>query len=261
MHYKKESLNKLLDFISEIAKEKENEWFKQALISKIVSIDTHNPNESAISEIYEYCIRLIIKDHAAKFYKDFKLIDIKDALINDFIRMEKFRREDNFEDFCLAAFQQLEAIVNKLCIDHEIGKYFIENKNTPAILKFDRETNDYVRRGNQTVGKLIFQTSDEQKINDSLGKNIQHWYFNQKYRAVLYYYYYNTEIIATSDNYDKIYDVGNYLYQGRNLNHRGSVPSQFNQTILEVIVPNQHKYYFKFLGFLEDFVSGVNLNI
>ena len=43
-----------------------------------------------------------------------ELVEIKSKLIEDFIRMEHFRRDDNFEDFCLAMFQQLEGTINFL---------------------------------------------------------------------------------------------------------------------------------------------------
>ena len=39
---------------------------------------------------------------------------MKEKLIQDFIRMERFRRDDNFEDFCLAAYQQIELIISTL---------------------------------------------------------------------------------------------------------------------------------------------------
>ena len=70
MPYKKESLEKLLVLIDTISKEEGNKWFKIKLISKY-SINNNLVENSAIDEIYEYCIKNIIRDEALKFYHDY----------------------------------------------------------------------------------------------------------------------------------------------------------------------------------------------
>ena len=62
------------------------------------------------------------------FYKDFNLPSINDELCNDYVRMEQYRREDNFEEFCMAMFQQIELIVNTLS-NNNIENYVRENWN------------------------------------------------------------------------------------------------------------------------------------
>lgn len=76
--------------------------------------------DDRISHIYEYCIEEVIKKQANEFYNDFPISSIKDILIEDFIRMEFFRRKDNFGDFCLSLYQQIECITNKLCEDRQL---------------------------------------------------------------------------------------------------------------------------------------------
>jgi hypothetical protein len=93
MTINRDSLSKLVVFIGEIAKTEGYEWFRNEIASKL-NLDSELGNPTAIEEIYEYCIRLIIKEQAEKFYEDFKLIDIKEDLLEDFVRMEKFRREE-----------------------------------------------------------------------------------------------------------------------------------------------------------------------
>jgi hypothetical protein len=258
MNYKKENLIKLSKLIEEISRQPDNYWFRDLIYQKLPSNNFDSFSSPKLEEIYEHCIRKIIKEHAEKFYSDFKLLGVKDKLIEDFVRMEKFRRDDNFEDFCLAAYQQLELIISTLLISKEFSNYFKENKDLPALLKYDNVTGNFIRRGNLTLGKLIFLTGDQTKINNQITAPIQGWFFNHKYRAVLFYYYFNKEIKTNTDLFDRIYDIGNFLYQGRNLNHRGSVQSQYQQNIIDDLIPNQHKYYFKFLGFLEDFVTTIN---
>jgi hypothetical protein len=257
----KGNLEKLIDFVIELSKLKENSWFKEELSRQLLINNSSELSSPQIDEIYEHCVYKIINDHAQRFYSDFKLFTVKEKLIQDFIRMERFRRDDNFEDFCLAAYQQIELIISTLLISPEFSNYFRENKDIPAVLKYDNTTGEFIRRGNQTIGKLIFLTSDQAKINIQITAPMQGWFFNHKYRAVLYFYYFNKELRTNSDLFDRIYEIGNFLYQGRNLNHRGAIQSQYQQNIIDDLIPNQHKYYFKFLGFLEDFITTINKNI
>jgi hypothetical protein len=260
MKVKRNNLEKLIALIAEISNQPENEWFKNELIKKL-NIDGTDNNSSTINEIYEYCIKLILRDHATKFYASFKFEDLKDNLVADFIRMEQFRRDDNFEDFCLAAFQQFEAIVNRLSSEPLFIEYIKVNKDLPAFLRYDSTSKTFVRKGNDKISSLIFQTNETVKLESFYKKPLNEWFFTQKYRAVLYYYYFDTSVKINSEFYDSLYNTGNFLYQGRNQNHRGSTPTQYQQSILDKLIPNKHKYYFKFLGFLEDFVSTVNSNI
>lgn len=257
----KGNLEKLIDFVIELSKLNENSWFKEDLSRKLLVNNSSELTSPQLDEIYELCVFKIINEHAQRFYSDFKLFTVKKNLIQDFIRMERFRRDDNFEDFCLAAYQQLELIISTLIISTEFWNYFKENKDLPAVLKYDNATGKFIRRGNQTIGKLLFQTSDQAKIDIQINAPLQGWFFNHKYRAVLYYYYFNKELRTNSDFFDRIYEIGNFLYQGRNLNHRGASQSQYQQKIIDDLIPNQHKYYFKFLGFLEDFITTVNKHI
>lgn len=255
-------LQKLIDIVIEFAEMNGNEWMKTKLLERFgVKTSANAISAPKIEEIYEYCLRKIVREHAEQFYKDFKLLDIKDKLIEDFIRMEKFRREDNFEDFCLAAYQQLEYTVNRLVLSPEFLDYFKLQKDTPAFMRFNMATMSLERAGKKTIGSLIFSTNDSVKIANYLEEPLSNWYFNHKLRAVIYYYYFNCEIKSNSDLFDKVYDSGNYLYQGRNLNHRGTFQSEYNKGIVNEMMPNKHKYYFIFLGFLGDFIANVNNNI
>ena len=64
MDEQKRDLKTLIDFVNDIANQKGNEWFKAELKEKI-SLQIHS---TEIEEIYEYCIRQILKDQATKFY-------------------------------------------------------------------------------------------------------------------------------------------------------------------------------------------------
>ena len=256
MNINRENLKKLADFVCEISELDGYEWFRKDIVSKLkLNIVPGNP--AAIDEIYEYCIRLIIKEQAERFYEDFKLVDIKDKLLEDFERMEKFRREDKFEDFCLALFQQIEGIVNRL-ISEEKREYILQHKEEITHKAKDRTTS---QNQPQKMWQLFFYPNlDDEEVNKKLSKPIVDWDFTERYKVVLYFYYFNKKIYDYYDFYS-LFSIGNDLYQMRNLNHRGGKTTDRQKETIARVTSCSYKYYFKFLGFLEDFTSKVNLNI
>ena len=255
----KNNLEKLLKLITEISKIPGNEWFNTRLLILLGS-DSKGLGNSSLDEIYEFCIEMIIKDQASNFYKGFKIDSIKENLIRDFIRMERFRRKDSFEDFCLAGFQQVEAIVNFFICEPSFSLKFNSFKDLPSISKLNIETKKFYRGGNQKVQNLIFMNNDISKINEFLKKEPIDWFFNHRLRAVLYFSYFNGELKFSSNEFDAIYEIGNQLYIIRNTNHRGGNSSDYQERIKVDIMSNYNRYYFKFLGFLEDFVFKINNN-
>ena len=78
----------------------------------------------------------------------------------------------------------------------------------------------------------------------------------------MYYFYFDKKITFNSNSYDDIYNLGNNFYLMRNKVHRGpNNITEYQKTVYDKIIPNHNKYYFKFLGFLEDFVSKINENL
>lgn len=257
MKYKKETLNKLLKLISEIADIKENEWFKRELVLKFPESGSEILASTQIDEIYEHCLRKIIQEHAINFYSDFKLTSIKQKLIEDFIRMEKFRREGNFEDFCLAVFQQIEGVVNELSTT-EINEKFLKLLYNKTHKTKNKSTNIYE---DQMLWQLIlFPGLSNEDLIKKTSKKLFEWDFMERYKLILYFFYYNQKIYNYQD-FQMTFFLGNELYQFRNLNHRGSTPSEKQKISIQKVKSNSHKYYFKFLGFLEDFTTKINSSI
>ena len=253
----KESLLKLIDFIDELSRLPGNEWFSDKLKSKFVAKTSTVLSFNQIDDIYEYCIQKIIKEHSEQFYRDFKLLDIKSKLISDFVRMERFRRDDNFEDFCLAVFQQIEGIVNELSTT-EIHQNFLKKLHINTHKVRNKTTGIYE---DQMLWQLIlFPKLSNEDLVKKTSKQLSEWDFLERYKLILYFFYFNQKIYNYQD-FQMIYFLGNELYQSRNLNHRGGSPSERQKTTIEKVKTNSHKYYFKFLGFLEDFTSKINTNI
>lgn len=253
----KGNLEKLIDFVIELSQLNENSWFKEDLIRKLLSNSSSKLSASQLDEIYEHCLYKIINEHAQRFYSDFKIFSVKEKLIQDFIRMERFRRDDNFEDFCLAVFQQIEGIVNELSTI-EIHENFLKSLHSKTHKVKNKSTSIYE---DQMLWQLILYPglSNEELIRKT-SKQLSEWDFLERYKLILYFFYYNQKIYNHQD-FQMNYFLGNELYQSRNLNHRGGTPSEKQKITIEKVKTNSHKYYFKFLGFLEDFTTKINLNI
>ena len=104
--------------------------------------------DERISQIYEYCIEKVIRSQAIDFYKDFPLKSIIPTIVEDFVRMETFRRKDNFGDFCLSLYQQIECITNKLCT----------NPSLSAVVEKMMGLSPYVKSGKNiemTIGNRV----------------------------------------------------------------------------------------------------------
>jgi len=234
----KDKLKKLVDIIGDLLKIEGNEWLIDEILkiigeaSPIEEIAKH----SLIQNIHEYCIEQKIEKQANEFYSSFPIDEIKQQLIQDYKKMEHERRRDDFENFCLCVYQQVENITNYLH-EHLILDIWENNKNKIAY-KFPD-------------GKVLTQS-------DIIFGNANDWFANVKFKAVLYYIYYskNIKVIIPFNERVKIF---NELYQVRNLNHRGSEPTEFQQKQLDKIKGNESKYYFKFYGFLQDFISRIEI--
>lgn len=245
----KNKLKKLVEIIGELLKEEGNEWLIDEIMKtiEIVSPVEEIAKHSLIQSIHEYCVEQKIEKQAKEFYASFPIAEIKDQLILDYVKMEHERRRDDFENFCLCMYQQIENICNYL-FDNKIMSSWDYEKNKIAVKsRFDSIKKEYTIPGNggTTLEQLVFE-----------GQSTSTWYANRKFRAVLYFFYFNENVInaygfnSISINYQEI-------YQMRNQNHRGSKPNSYQQKVLDEIKGNESKYYFKFYGFLQDFIDKI----
>ena len=254
----KDKLKKLVQIIGDLLKVEGNEW----LIDEILKIigETSPVEEiakhSVIQNIHEYCVEQKIEKQATEFYNSFPIHEIRDQLIQDYKKMEHERRRDDFENFCLCLYQQIENITNYL-FETEVVATWNNEKHTIAIKSFyDRNQKQYVlpTNGGTSIEKLVFQNTNP---IDDLSK----WHANRKFRAILYFFYFNKEVTRDDYAFNSIYFTHEEIYQMRNQNHRGSKPSEYQQKTLNKIQGNESKYYFKFYGFLQDFITQIEYNV
>ena len=256
----------------------------QTVLNKIVRLCSQNPefdmklrkqlrvasanfgllDDERINQIYEYCIEEVIRQQATEFYADFPLFTIKDDLIEDFVRMEFFRRKDNFGDFCLALYQQIECMTNTILSDERLSDITKSMWELPAYLNtkecknppiFDISYRSY--GSDYTIAKLLFPYENKQSGNSNASEKIaiplQKQSAKDKMRIIVYFLGYKA--MMKSSDYDSFKEVTSLLkdiYQCRNMNHRGNSPSP---EIQDRILPLKSLYYFKFLGVLAQYVE------
>lgn len=250
----KEKLKKLIEIFEELLKIKGNEWLIDAILEKIKKVSTVEEiaNHSVIQDIHEYCIEKVIIKQANDFYADFSLDVIKQEIIKDYIKMEHERRRDDFENFSLCVYQQIENITNYL-FDEFVIKQWDNEKDKPAIKSYynsQLKSYTFPDRGGKSLDSLIFENTTDKK-----------WYANRKFRAILYFVYFNMDIAKDDYQFNSIYYIHEEIYQIRNQNHRGSKPSDYQLKTLNKIKGKESKYYFKFYGFLENFIRTINENL
>ena len=219
-------------------------------------------DDERINQIYEYCIEEIIRKQAKEFYEDFPLQSIKDTLIGDFIRMESFRRKDNFGDFCLALYQQIECMTNKLCEKKVLSDITEKMWGHPAYLKIekDKELSIYSRNGDYTIASLLFPGNNKQSGNtyafEKSRISLQAQYAIDKIRTIVYFLGYKAMMKSSDyDSFIEITSLLNDIYQCRNMNHRGNSQNQWEKEAFARIIPLKSLYYFKFLGVLAQYVG------
>lgn len=247
MAQKKEHLKKLLDFIGMIVKDPENNDFKNGL-QKLLGIDSTSimpvlvdVANDKIEHIYEYCIEEIARKQAEEFYAYFPISEIASELVEDFVRMERFRREDNFGDFSLAVYQQIECITNYLYSYLASQTFFDIIKDQPAYAS-EQIANRKVVKNNKKIADFIKLEEESKKV-----------YAMDKLTMVLYFVK-DATIQFDKPLYESIYNI----YACRNLNHRESKPTEKQAERISRILPYKSSYYLMFQGALFSYVEGIS---
>ena len=218
--------------------------------------------DERMNHIYEYCIEKIIRKQAEEFYADFPLKSIKDILIEDFIRMESFKRKDNFGDFCLSLYQQIECMTNRLSEKKELEEITSKMWGHPAYVKVEKgkESSISERIGDFSIASLIFPGNSKQSgftnAFEKSKKSFQSQYAIDKIRTIVYFMGYKAMMKGSDyDSFIEITTLLNEIYQCRNMNHRGNTLNQWEKDVLDKVLPLKSFYYFKFLGVLAQYVE------
>ena len=259
-----EKLKSTIDKVVRLANQ--NTEFGEELRKRlgIASSDVVNATDDKIDDIYEYCIEKVVRRQAKEFYADFPLSSISDVLIEDFCRMESFHRKDNFGDFCLSLYQQIECITNKLCTSSALSTIVEKMFGYPAYVKSGKEIELAMdnRTGEFTIASLLFPGQNKNTgLLYSVEKSktvLQSQYAIDKVRIIVYFLGY--QCVMKSSDYDCFKDFTSVLsdiYTCRNTNHRGNLTTIREQETLDRIIPHKGIYYLKFLGALTEYIDCV----
>ena len=220
-------------------------------------------NGNRIDDIYEYCIEKVIKKQSQEFYEDFPLKSIEGTLVEDFCRMESFRRKDNFGDFCLSLYQQIENMTNRLCTNSSLCEIAEKMWAYPAYIKTGKDIQSSIQNrlnSDYTVAALVFPGVNKKSgLPNSIEKSkttLQSLYALDKIRTVVYFLGFKAEMKASDyDYYVEITNLLSDIYQCRNMNHRGNILTPWEKEAINRITKTKSFSYFKFIGALTQYVE------
>ncbi|MDE6642974.1 MAG: hypothetical protein K2K27_02630 [Muribaculaceae bacterium] len=251
----KENLRKLLDFLqSHILSNPSNHWFAKDLYKILAPI-----SDARISDIHEQCIEAILKEQATEFYKDFVIPEIRPQLISDFIKMEHWRRRNNIREFGLAAFQQIEGIINRLSLNNTLDEVSRNMMNAPCYIEDNNIPNVINRKSNSTytISQLLF--IDQDKIITKSHRILsEHWIID-KFKVINYFICHKA--CLTNHQFNQFVNENSLfgeIYALRNLNHRGNELTENDKERLKNFKANPSRAFLTITSFLCWFVDSIN---
>lgn len=245
----KDKIIKVLQVLSEKLKKPENKDLLEGLLNQLAPL--LSTGEQRLDSIYEQCIEKIIREQATAFYNNFPLKEIQPTLVNDFIRMERARRRDDFEEFCMAVYQQIECMVNKIGNDPDLNEIAKKLFPYPAY-SLDGSLSNRKLDSPWLVNDMVFGKGDYEKHKQSVAS----LFAMDKFKCVLYFVCYKSA--PKSDKYDEFNTIADEVYnvyKYRNRNHRGNKPTDDEQKIYDRIDPIRSFYYMKTIGLLAKLVE------
>ena len=255
---KKAAIEKIL-LLSKQDKEFNEELRKRLDITPVAN--SAIMDDERLNQIYEYCIEKIIQNQAEEFYKDFPIPTLIPTLVKDYVRMESFRRKDSFGDFCLALYQQIECVTNKICESATLSEITDKMWAYEAYIKSTdgKDPDIKERTGTYRIADLIFPFNNKNGVSNAVEKSLktlQNQYAIDKIRIIVYYFGYGAKMKSSDfDSYKEITGLLNDIYQCRNTNHRGNTLTEYETETLNRILPMKSFYYFKFLGALAQYID------
>ncbi len=255
---KKAAIEKIL-LLSKQDKEFNEELRKRLDITPVAN--SAIMDDERLNQIYEYCIEKIIQNQAEEFYKDFPIPTLIPTLVKDYVRMESFRRKDSFGDFCLALYQQIECVTNKICESATLSEITDKMWAYEAYIKSTdgKDPDIKERTGTYRIADLIFPFNNKNGVSNAVEKSLktlQNHYAIDKIRIIVYYFGYGAKMKSSDfDSYKEITGLLNDIYQCRNTNHRGNTLTKYETETLNRILPMKSFYYFKFLGALAQYID------
>lgn len=234
----KDKIKVVLKVLSEKLKEPENKELLDELLIQLAPL--LSTGEQRLDAIYELCIENILKEQATAFYRDFPIEVLRPQLVADFIRMERARRRDDFDEFCLNVYKQIENIV----------EYYFSDSNFLNDVSSHIEDIAYETEKVKKLHADIFIIDSKHRADLKLEK----LFWNEKFNCVVYWKCFHKK---KNDEYENMKRKGSQLHQCRNKVHPGNHPTEYQKNILEEVLPYKYQYYLKFASLLSVFVERI----
>jgi len=249
MEYDKQHLEKLLLLVEEIYKDPANKEFYAGINALSLSSEKGKvklpmyPAEK-LDDIYEYCLSKKLTSQANGFYHDFPMLDIKAELINDFVQMEEYKRRDNFANFCIMLFRQIEAIVNSICLD-------------PAFDSMIHRMYSKILFQSYTLEDFVYGNQKAEQSSKALSEQYITFKFAMVNIFVVMGYSGNK---FDTQSYKEYKNLFYELSQVRNMIHGAGKSTPVQSQIRESVINEKDVYYLRFLTLLSNFVSKIKSN-
>lgn len=245
-------LKKLLDFLqNRILSNPSNSWFAKELYKLLAPV-----SDARISDIHEQCIESILQKQASEFYKDFVIESLRPQLTSDFVKMEHWRRRNNIREFGLAAYQQIECIINWFGRNNILSEVF--RTMMDALCYVDGQSPVVSNRNENssyTIAQLLFMKDAPTKSKEILA---QQWTFD-KFKAINYFVCH--QACLTNFQFNQFTEENRLfseIYALRNLNHRGNELTDKEKERLKNIENNPSRAFLTVSSFLCWFTDSVN---
>lgn len=257
----KQQLAKLLYFVKAVYDDPGNKEFSQGIQTLVLQDIRSEKNgwTAKIDEIYEYCLNKNLREQANGLYCNFPLETIVPSLIEDYVKMEEARRKNDFDEFGLHLYQQVENIVNTLANDDIFNKVYSKIKLAPAQGKYDSETKSFIRSSNsKNVANFVLIDSEKNPVAKKMLLDARDLYATDKSRLVLYIVCYHAEFQWKNwDDWKKYTSLFSDIYLIRNCVHRGGDINESEQKRYQSIHKEESQNYLKFIGALLFLIEGV----
>jgi len=261
-----DELKYLVDLIN-MVRDEEDDANKRRLWSLIAILAKKQIGElsqldavSILSEIHELNFEQLIKIQAKNFYSDFTFNDLHSQLVSDFIQMEHSRRRDDFDNFSLAMYQQIENIINHIFINTDIWEKFTDNMFLQFYSRKD-SVNQEIKRWGKPIGYFIFYCNRNENLTDQITKHINRNKFDieflPRFKFIFYFICLNGTV-GNLEEWNQLINIGTKIYFSRNRNHRGPIRDNKQIEKQNEIYKSKYKYYLLFHGFLADFIQKIN---
>lgn len=217
-----------------------------------------------MKEIHEMCLMKILREHAAGFYSHFPIVDIKNSLIEDFVKMESCKRHGDFDGFCRHMYLQIEYIVNYLAKEFTLQDIVNNMLDVPAYI-VGAKCSERKTDSSYTIRNLIFYKPKESDLKERNQKcagipiDLPKLHAMLKFKCIWYFIGLNT--CMTNLQYDDWCDYASvisdlYNYRCKE-SHRGSDVNPNAQATYDKIDPQTDWYTVKFYSYFYRFITQI----